>query len=536
MPWVNRLLGSLLLLSLGAGCVKRPVDYQRELARTLRPAELTGFAAEDGAPRPAARLLRVRAWADEDFQAQTPHWRDRIGVQVRRANRVLEPQFGCRLELVDVGSWPRASRPAELEASLAQLRADDPGRDVDLVIGFVSAVRLPTALTELLGAAELGGRHLVLRAMVWAQEYDELERALGLLSAEERVELDRQRRVHREVTVLLHEWAHLHGAAHEGGPPSIMDGQYHPQAIGFTPAAVRVIRASLLAAEAVRHAGAPAPRDTASGAATSTPSAPPPGPGAPTPAGSLPPRLRPGAPPPGPPPPARIASAGPAAALAALAVREAALLAREGPPEAWLQLAREADRLGAPALTERAAQRAGAAPAAAFLVADARRRRREVALPLDGTVAPEREPAYVEAVGRVLDGSAGREKAKARDALRRLEAAFPGSSGLALAACAMAAAERGPSALEACTAAVQAFAEAPRAQLLLGTIHGRAGRWAEARDRFRQALALDGSTGEPWERLAAALVRLGGTAELRELEAAHQARFGMPLRAWREER
>ena len=162
---------------------------------------------------------------------------------MRRADKLLEPQFGLRLELVELVAWPRPSRRLELESALVELEAMDPGRNVELVIGYVSAVRMPTALTESLGVARLGGRHMVLRSMTWAEEFDELERVLDLLSPDERNELSRERRVHREVAILLHEWAHTMGATHESLSASIMASIYHPQAVGFSPESVGIIEA-----------------------------------------------------------------------------------------------------------------------------------------------------------------------------------------------------------------------------------------------------------------------------------------------------
>lgn len=530
--WVSLRLATAILLALGIGCVKRPIDYQREQARTLRPAELDAFARDAAAPAHQPRVLRVRAWVDEDFQGQTPRWRDRIEEQVRRADKLLEPQFGHRLELVEIVAWQRPNRRPDLESALVELEATDPGRNVDLVIGYVSAVRMPTALTESLGMARLGGRHLVLRSMVWVREFDDLEHVLDLLTPDERNALARERRVHREVTILLHEWAHTMGVTHESSSASIMAGTYHPQAAGFSPEAVRVIEAGLRASPRLSLAAeSPPPGSDASRPPQVTPSAP-------AAAGPLPPNLRP-LPFPGPRPgprPGGPASNEPGSArsLAMLATREAALQAGGGAPAAWLQLARDADRLGAPALAERAATRAGPAPGAAFLASDARRQRRGVALPLDGSIAVAREPDYVRAVNGVLEPAADRQLPKAREALRALGGAFPGSPGLVLGACALAAEEGGARGAAACVSALNAFDEAPLPHVLLGIAHGRASRWAEAREQFQQALALDDSTGEVWSRLARVLGELGDAAALRELEVRYQARFGFALRPSRD--
>jgi tetratricopeptide (TPR) repeat protein len=539
IPWRRLAPTGLLLLVATTGCVKRPIDYQRDLAHSLRPSELLADP-EPGEPRPAAtRVWKVRAWVDEDFQALTPRWHERVAEQLRRANLVVEPRFGVRFELVDARPWPRTDRAPQLEAALRALAATDPGRDAELVLGYVSAVRVPTASTESLGMAELGGHHLVLRAMVLQQEYDVLGKALDLLPADEREELARARRLHREVTILLHEWAHTLGAPHESLSASIMADVYHSQAAGFSPESARIIEAALRGEGPSMGASAPAPAPARPSTRSPLESDPSVGVAASLPAnlrpGLLPSAQRPaGSAPPAPAPAPRGRGDGQAMQLASLTTREAGLSAASAPHADWLALARDADRLGAPALAERAALRAGMEPGAEIMLSDARRARREVALPLDGSIPPAREPEYGRAVAGVLEAVSAGKVPAAREALRPLAAAFPGSPGLALATCAVRFAEKGQDAAAACEAAARAYPEAPRAHLLLGRAQARAGRWLEARDQFREALTLDAAVGEPWSRLAGALRELGEAEPLRDLERRYQARFGGALRPARD--
>jgi len=181
---------------------------------------------------------------------------------------------GQRLLLVEAVGWDRSGGSSDLTSVLRELMAVDPGRGVDLVLGYVSTVRMPTSVTEAYGMANLGGRHVVLRAMTLAIEYDEMERGLDLLPAEELNELARERRVHREVTILLHEWAHTLGAQHEESNVSIMSAAYGPRAVGFSPESVRLIEAVLRSvAQRTEIAAAPPPAMT-----PAPPSARPPGP------------------------------------------------------------------------------------------------------------------------------------------------------------------------------------------------------------------------------------------------------------------
>jgi hypothetical protein len=59
---------------------------------------------------------------DGDFQRQTLRWEDRILAQFDRANRVLIPQFGVRLDVVEVKPWDNAPGDS-LDVHLRALRA-----------------------------------------------------------------------------------------------------------------------------------------------------------------------------------------------------------------------------------------------------------------------------------------------------------------------------------------------------------------------------------------------------------------------------
>ena len=83
-----RTLLTLLLLG-GLGCVKRPVDYEREYARTLAPKRLEGASsAPTTGPR---RTLHVRVYADADAS---------------------EPREGASLPSVWRTPWDEALAPA----------------------------------------------------------------------------------------------------------------------------------------------------------------------------------------------------------------------------------------------------------------------------------------------------------------------------------------------------------------------------------------------------------------------------------------
>lgn len=231
----------LVCAAVAAACWKSPRDLQRDYAQSLRPAPI---GAQSRATGPV-RSLRVRAYADPEYQAQTPRWSDRIREQIDRANATIETEFGVRLELEPIRSWRRADRFERLDKALAELAEADPGADVDWVIGFAPALRFASAAHEQLGMGAVFGRHLVVRGMFSLEETRALETVLDKLPREERDALLRERRVHKETAVLLHEWAHTLGAFHEHVPGSLMSPIYEPSQSGFSPGIVRLLQVSL---------------------------------------------------------------------------------------------------------------------------------------------------------------------------------------------------------------------------------------------------------------------------------------------------
>ncbi|MGZ6123653.1 MAG: hypothetical protein ACXWLR_01765, partial [Myxococcales bacterium] len=67
-----------------------------------------------------------------------------------------------------------------------------------------------------------------------------------MLSTEEREGLARERRVHKEVAVFLHEWAHTLGAFHERSPDWLLSPMYDTAQSAFSEGSARIIRIGLL--------------------------------------------------------------------------------------------------------------------------------------------------------------------------------------------------------------------------------------------------------------------------------------------------
>src|SRR5207302_2313499 len=113
----------------------------------------------------------------------------------------------ARLTIESCRDWS-TSREDDLTAALTALRTDDPGNDVDWVIGMVGGLPRVTRSFHDVGMAHVSGKHVVLRAAADAEEQTAIERNFDELKADERADLARARKRHRAVAVLLHEIGH----------------------------------------------------------------------------------------------------------------------------------------------------------------------------------------------------------------------------------------------------------------------------------------------------------------------------------------
>ena len=524
---------------------------QRDYAQSLRPAPIGAQSRASGPVRP----LRVRVYADPEYQAQTPRWSERIREQIDRANATLETGFGVRLELEAPRTWKRADRFELLDKALEGLAAADPGADVDWVIGFAPALGFASAAHEQLGMGAVFGRHLVVRGMFSLEETRALETVLDKLPREERDALLRERRIHKETAVLLHEWAHTLGAFHEHVPGSLMSPMYEPSQSGFSPGIVRLLLVSLEQRSARDDAGlsrwAAAYREEVRSSTTiwdaatraealrigeqffgsSRLAASPPD-------GTPREKAGPAEPPGGDSPVANLALAHAlldrddrAGAAVALARAESAFDKGSAPPDLWLALAQGYGRAEICSAAERTAARAGGQPGAKEIVHECARLRRLAALPRDAAVAPEREHEYVAAVLEAQrDVRAGRLD-QARAAAMDLAAKFPAAPGAAVIHCLLHGRARAFSAAKrTCESAARAAPEAFFPRYFLGLIAGAERRFRDAQADLARALELDDGTYDPWVSLASVDQSLGDTAALEELKARYRKRFGAELR------
>ncbi|WP_164014150.1 tetratricopeptide repeat protein [Pyxidicoccus trucidator] len=232
----------LLLAVASLACVKRPIDYEREYAKQLAPSKLeTGSKSASG----PVRKLRVRVYADSDYRDQVMRWRSSIVDQLRRASAVVRGPLGVTFELESTHLWERRSSESELDSSLTELEALDPGEGVDLVIGLVSRMKVFSAAQHQLGIGRMFGRHCVLREMGNPEEVQNIMNMLLHLPADEREALYHERRLHKETSVFLHEWAHTLGAFHVQNSAWMMYPNYGTEQAAFAPRTLEMLAVSL---------------------------------------------------------------------------------------------------------------------------------------------------------------------------------------------------------------------------------------------------------------------------------------------------
>ncbi len=214
---------------------------QRDYVRRLRPVQL---ASAPSPPRPV-RDLPVRVYVDDDYRSEVMSWRSRIEAQFERANRVLESRFAVRLAIKQIEPWGRSGRAHPLSDALEALVQDVPATGGEWVFGFVSSSAMVSGALEQCGLATFFGRHLVIRGTVSFAEGEAFRRSFDALSEAERDQLLRERELHREAAILLHEWAHTLGAFHERDPDTIMSPLYGRSESAFSGVAARIIQLGL---------------------------------------------------------------------------------------------------------------------------------------------------------------------------------------------------------------------------------------------------------------------------------------------------
>ncbi len=199
---------------------KSPGAHQRGVARRMSGSDLV----VQGGPVQQVLEFRVRAWADPDYRAYTPHWKERFAERIARLNQFLVPELGARLVVLDddLRTW-EPSATGDLAAVWKELYALDPGDDVDWVVGLVGPPPVVTGAIHEMGIAAPLGKHLIIRSMNDAEEARAIEKVFDNLTKSEKTALFTSRKYHKEQIVFLHEWAHTLGAIHAHDEAWIMN-------------------------------------------------------------------------------------------------------------------------------------------------------------------------------------------------------------------------------------------------------------------------------------------------------------------------
>jgi hypothetical protein len=136
---------------------------QREALAGLLPVAID--LGSSAAPRGEPQVFKLRVYASRDYRGQTFQWKARFERLVERVNHSIERWPGMRFVVVEARDWEVDAESASLTALLDTLAKQDPGKDVDWVVGLAPAVPVVPSAIHQLGIARPGGRHFILRSL-----------------------------------------------------------------------------------------------------------------------------------------------------------------------------------------------------------------------------------------------------------------------------------------------------------------------------------------------------------------------------------
>jgi tetratricopeptide (TPR) repeat protein len=217
---------------------------QRKSAATLMPTPIV--MAKD-ATAGKTRIMKVRCYADNDYRIGVIRWQDRVRAQLEAMNRVVEPALGVRLEAESFKRWDRSADPGRLDDVLHELEQADVGAGVDWVFGFVTPMTIATNSIHAMGMARYLGRHLVVRGMSSVALMEQFNKDFDRLDPAEREDLYSAIKAHKEISVLLHEWAHTSGVLHSSEPSRVMNPSYSIHSSSFSQEDMTLLKTGLAA-------------------------------------------------------------------------------------------------------------------------------------------------------------------------------------------------------------------------------------------------------------------------------------------------
>jgi hypothetical protein len=250
-PRLGRALLALILFG-GAACYDsrwgEAKRAQQRAAVATKPADITPSSSSSG-PVAQRRTLRIRVRPNDRYLAQTIDAPKQIADLVEDANRVLGPTVDAEIEVDRMQPW--SNETDDPGAALAALNSEDPGADVDVVVGMIGALSRQTDSLHELGVSTLLGKHVVVRAASRFEERDAVEQRFSELSEDDRARIASQRKRHRALAVFLHELGHTFGAIHEVDIESLMHPSYDPKMSGFGGGSIALMRVAIRNADPV---------------------------------------------------------------------------------------------------------------------------------------------------------------------------------------------------------------------------------------------------------------------------------------------
>lgn len=226
------------------GFQKTRQDRQREAAGKWSPVAIDlRFAGAE--PLRETKVVRVRVWAARDYRQGTREWASKLRRTFDKVNGLTARWPNVRFELVETRPWDRDTTEGGLEALGVALQKQDPGDDVDLVLGLVAAMPVVPTQIHNLGLASTPGKHIVIRSLHDVVEYQVAQEAFDELQPGERERVVAARKSHKEQVIFLHEWGHTLGLGHTGHEWAIMNPTYSEQMARFGDEDGHAIEAAL---------------------------------------------------------------------------------------------------------------------------------------------------------------------------------------------------------------------------------------------------------------------------------------------------